>query len=132
MTGPIVTPEGACRQVLAARNRRVFTHRGAGEGTSARLTAALAAGGALLRLAAAAALAALLAPLARGVRGVGDRGGALLAHALLAQALVLLVALDARAVIFCHRNLRCRGRAADTQVNPRSDGSRRAPASAGP
>src|ERR1044071_4587446 len=59
-----------------------------------RLLAALATGGALLRLATTFALAALFASLLRGFRGVGDRGGALLAHPLLTQPFVLLVILD--------------------------------------
>src|SRR3954447_5858720 len=71
-----------------------------------RAVAAAARATALGALAAAAA-AAVLAALLRGgvVRpgiGVCDGGRALLVHALLAQALVLLVVLDAGAMIFCH------------------------------
>src|SRR5215208_735717 len=77
----------------------------------ARLFAALAAGGLLLRLVAAApasaaplalAATAALATPARRARRVRDRGGPRLAHALLAQTLVLLVVLDARAVVLRH------------------------------
>src|SRR3954447_17761521 len=78
---------------------------------SARLLPALAPGRGLLGLVAAAAraarllalaAAAALAALRRGVRGVGDLRRALLAHALLLEALVLLVVLDAGAVILRH------------------------------
>src|SRR5215217_4844631 len=48
-------------------------------------------------------LAGALAALLGGVRRVGDLGRALLAHALLAQALVLLVVLHAGSVIFGHK-----------------------------
>ena len=48
------------------------------------------------------ALAALLPTLLRRVGGVRDRGGPLLSHPLLAQALVLLVVLDARALVLGH------------------------------
>src|SRR5436190_7537887 len=81
------------------------------DGGSAALLAALAAGRCLLRLvAAAAAAAALLAAAAaaalpapaRRARRVRDRGRARLAHALLAQPLVLLVVLHARSMVLCH------------------------------
>src|SRR5215207_10212823 len=78
----------------------------------ARLLAALAPGGLLLRgvaaAAASAALPALAAPAAlsapaRGAGRVRDRGGPRLAHALLAQTLVLLVVFHARSVVLRHR-----------------------------
>ncbi len=77
----------------------------------ARLLAALATRGRLLGLVAAAAAAAALLALARaaalaaaagGALRVGDRGRARLAHALLAQALVLLVVLHARSMVLGH------------------------------
>src|SRR5688500_8653409 len=75
--------------------------------------AALAAGGLLLlgraALAAVAlargARARLLAAAARGALGVRDRRRPALAHALLAEALVLLVVLDAGTVIFGHASV---------------------------
>src|SRR4051812_28523706 len=68
--------------------------------------AAAARAAALGALAAAAATAVLAALLRCGVVragvGIGDGGRALLVHALLAKALVLLVVLDAGTMIFCH------------------------------
>src|SRR3954465_5168022 len=81
-----------------------------------RALAALAAGLLLLLAVAAAARAAALAALARAalvavlaallgrVGRVRDRGGARLAHALLPEALVLLVVLDAGSVVLGHGN----------------------------
>src|SRR3954451_16754590 len=85
---------GRCKRIDAAAWRR--PHLSA-------LPAALAAALALPLLGAAAAAAGLLlAALLRGARRVGDLGGALLAHALLAQTLVLLVVLDAGSVVLGH------------------------------
>src|SRR5436190_10086273 len=96
----------ACRLTLFLGSHSVAS--------SARLLSALTPGCLLLCPVAAAPPAAALtattataatralAALARGVWRVGDRRRALLAHALLAKALVLLVVLHARAVVLCH------------------------------
>src|SRR4029453_12326042 len=90
--------------------------RGLGPGGSAllgRRLAALAAGGPLLgrgpALLGASALAGGLAAVLGGIRGVGDPGGALLAHALVLEGLVLLLVLHVRGLRRHRRLLRWNG-----------------------
>src|SRR5215211_1863108 len=92
---PAPFPRWACPPGAPPRGARCVCDRAPSSRALAGLAAALAPRRALLGLGAAASLAALLAASARAARRVCDRSCALLAHPLLAQALVLLVVLDA-------------------------------------